>query len=164
VTGLLRIPSRAVEHSLELIRGVGEAHREVAVFWLGSPSTFFVDTIVLPVGRGVQWNRLSLRLSEEWMVVLGEVCERRELVVLGAVHSHPEAAFFSAIDRDAFFHAPDCVSVVLPSYGATAMVDAAQRWGVFVGLPFNQWRPSTWEAEVSIVTGTHELLRLGIDE
>lgn len=157
---LVRLPIGAIERSLDAIRRVGAGWREIALFWLGSPDDLVVDLVVLPTGPGVRWDSLSLRLSETWMLALAELCDERGVVVLGGVHSHPEAAFMSPVDRDAFFHAPDFVSVVVPSYGATNVRDAPDRWAVFVGLPENDWRRGRWDVDIALLDGDaplHEL-------
>lgn len=160
MTPLIRVPIEAIEASLEAIQRIGAGTREVALFWLGDVETVAVATVVLPVGPGVQWEPLSLRLAEAWMLRLAELCEELGVVVLGAVHSHPVAAFMSGIDRDAFFHAPDFVSVVIPDYGRTRVEDAASTWAVFVGLPGNGWRAGSWGDEVEIIAGDVEIAEL----
>ncbi len=160
MTPLIRVPVEAIEASLEAMQRVGASAREVALFWLGDIDTFDVTTVVLPVGPGVQWEPLSLRLGEAWMLRLAELCDELGVVVLGAVHSHPVAARMSGIDRDAFFHGPDCVSIVIPDYGWTSIEDAAMSWAVFIGLPRNGWRPGSWGDEVEIIVGDVNVVEL----
>jgi hypothetical protein len=159
---LLRLPRGLAERSLDAIRSVGAGERETALFWLGDASTLIADTAVLPAGGGVRWHPLSLRLSESWMLALAELCDQRSQIVLGAVHSHPETAFMSLVDRDAFFHAPEFVSVVVPSYGRTRLADAASTWGVFIGTPGNRWRTGRWGGEIELVGGDGRLVKLEV--
>jgi proteasome lid subunit RPN8/RPN11 len=153
MTALVRVPAAAVEASLDAIGRIGAGTREVAVFWLSNAASLEVSVVVVPAGRGVHWGPRSIHLDESWMLRLAECCEERELVVLGGVHAHPEAAFMSWIDRDAFFHAPDFVSVVVPAYGRTDITDAFETWVVFAGLPGNRWRPAAWGDDVCVVAG-----------
>ncbi len=160
MSALVRVPEGAITATLGAIQRAGEGRRESAAFWIGRADTLVVDTVVLPLGDGVSCQPRSLRLSETWMVALAALCERRDAVVLAAVHAHPDEAFFSPVDRDAFFHAPDCVSIVLPSYGYTSTADAEARWAVFVGLPRNGWVRRRWQDVVDIVGGRAELVEL----
>lgn len=157
---LLRLPMGALTRSIDAIQRVGDGEREVALFWLGDTESLTVRTVVLPTGPGVLWQPLSLRLNEAWMYTLAQRCEELDQVVLGAVHSHPEAAFMSEIDRDAFFHGPDCVSVVVPAYGRTTVADAATSWAVFVGERDNAWRRGRWGVDLEIVAGDAPLIEL----
>ena len=162
MTPLIRLPIAAVEASLASILRVGSGSREVALFWLGSNETLTVSTVVLPVGPGVQWGSLSVHLDEAWMLRLAELCDDLDVIVLGAVHSHPMGAFMSGIDRDAFFHAPDFVSIVVPDYGRTTIQDAPNAWAVFAGLPRNGWRAGSWGREVAVVSGQIEIIELEV--
>lgn len=150
MTKLLRISAPAVAATIEEVARVSDGRREAAAFWLGPSDTLEVQTIVIPSGRGVSLQPLSLQISEEWMNLLGEFCDTTGQIALGGVHCHPEAwSDYSEIDADGFFHAPDFVSVVLPNYGRTELAKATQ-WGLYVGLPWGQWRPSRWDSEVDI--------------
>jgi hypothetical protein len=161
VRPLIRVPVGAIEQSLAAIQRVGRGDREIALFWLGDAASLTVDTVVLPRGPGVRFEPMSLRLSETWMLGLAEMCDDRGVVVLGAMHSHPGAAFMSEIDRDAFFHAPDVVSVVVPDYGRTAIEDALTAWAVFVGLRGTGWRAGTWGGDLELSAGGATLEELG---
>ena len=147
---LLRVSRESLDQTVAEIRAAGAGEVEAAVFWLGSLGTLEVDVIVRPSGLEVEQDPLALRISERWMVRLAETCERLDRIVLGAVHSHPEAAFFSYVDADGFFHAPDCISVVLPSYGNTTVESARTDWGLYVGLPGNRWRPGRWDEDLMV--------------
>jgi hypothetical protein len=150
---LLRVSNETLNQTVAAIRDAGADKVEAAVFWLGRLDTLEVDVIVRPSGAEVERFSLALRISERWMVRLAETCERLDRIVLGAVHSHPEAAFFSFIDADGFFHALDCISIVLPSYGHTSAEAARTDWGLYVGLPGNQWRQGRWDEDV-VIGGT----------
>lgn len=153
---LLRISEEAVAVTIDKVASVSEDRREAVAFWLGPRDTLAVQTIVIPFGRGVVLEPLSLRISEEWMNLLGEFCDATEQIVLGGVHCHPESwSGYSEIDADGFFHAPDFVSVVLPNHGKTELPEANETWGLYVGLPWGQWRRSRWGREVSIDNGIH---------
>jgi proteasome lid subunit RPN8/RPN11 len=123
---------------------------ESAAFWLGDAATMRVNAVIVPSGAGVTFEALSIRISERWMMALDRYCVEHDAVVLGAVHTHPQDAFFSGIDADGFFHAPDCVSVVLPAYGTTRMDEASSRWAIYVGLPLGGWRQATWTDTVRV--------------
>lgn len=158
---LIRVPLAAVESSVDTVGRVGLGAREVAVFWLGDAATLTVTTVVLPVGPGITWESLHLRLDEAWMLRLAELCDKLDVIVLGGAHSHPADAFMSGIDRDAFFHAPDFVSVVLPDYGRTRIEDATTTWAVYAGLPGNEWRQGSWAGDVEVVRGEASVIELG---
>ena len=161
MTSLLTIDPAAVDETVRLLDVRGERRVETAAFWLGDPGTTEVTVVVIPTGSGAEFGPLRLRLTERWMIALDRVCEQRGIVVLGAVHTHPDHAFFSGIDADGFFHAPDCVSVVLPRYGATSLLEAATKWAVFVGLLFGEWRAATWDDVVILRDGiTYEVIHL----
>lgn len=146
----LRIASMAVKETIGAVERSSSGKREAAAFWLGSPTALTVETIVIPTGRGVIFEPFSISLSLEWMNLLGEFCDSTSTVVLGAVHCHPARAFYSEIDRDGFFHSPEVVSVVLPNYAKTELAEAATEWGIYIGLPWGLWRPSTWEMAVTL--------------
>jgi proteasome lid subunit RPN8/RPN11 len=151
---LLRISSDAVAATIDELAKVSDSRREAAAFWLGPTETLTTQTIVIPEGRGVLLQPLSLQISEEWMNLLGEFCDSTGQIVLGAVHCHPEEwSAYSEIDADGFFHAPDFVSVVLPNYGRTELAVADTAWGVYVGRPWGAWRPSRWTREVAVEDG-----------
>lgn len=156
---LIRISTAAVAATIQQVASASDGRREAAAFWLGSPENSSVKTITIPAGEGVELYRRSLRMSEDWMNLLGEFCDSSQQVVLGAVHSHPEEAFHSEIDSDGFFHAPDFVSVVVPNYGNTALANADSEWAVYVGLPWGKWRSSRWGTEVLLVEGLPFALR-----
>ena len=165
MSALLRISSRGVDKTLVALREAGSGHNESCAFWLGDPTTARVERIIVPHGAGVVFRPLSITISEAWMDRLGALTDETGLVVLGAAHTHPDTAFFSPIDADAFFHAPDCVSVVVPNYGGSTLTEADGAWGTFVGLPFNEWRASRWSDEVvTDETLDHEVQRLSIDQ
>jgi proteasome lid subunit RPN8/RPN11 len=150
MNALLRISPSAVTATIDEIAKVSDGQREAAAFWLGPTGTLATRTIVIPAGRGVVLQPLSLRISEEWMNLLGQLCDLTGQIILGGVHSHPEGAFYSGIDRDGFFHAPDFVSVVLPNYGKTDLAAAETDWGVYVGLPWGEWKASRWGSAVAL--------------
>ena len=150
MSALLRISTVGVDRTLVALREAGGGRHESCAFWLGDATRADVTRIVIPQGPGVVLRPLSIRISEAWMDRLGDLTDESGLVVLGATHTHPETAFFSPIDSDAFFHAPGCVSVVVPNYGASRLDEADRAWGTFIGLPWNQWRPSRWSDEVEI--------------
>lgn len=160
MSALLVLPAGALTHTVAAIRTAGGGEREAAVFWLGSPATLRVGEVILSTGADVELLPLSLRIGEQSMLTLAEYCERSGQVVLGAAHSHPELAFFSWIDADAFFHAVDCVSVVLPEYGSTGPERAESDWAILVGLAGNGWRRGSWSSDVEIVAGDCELVQL----
>jgi len=151
VSPLVRISPAAVSKTVLELDKRSSGRREAVAFWLGSPESLAVQTIAIPTGRGVVLERRSLRLSEVWMNVLGAFCDRSGQIVLAGVHCHPEDAFYSEIDSDGFFHAPDFVSIVLPRYAKTALENAESEWAVYVGLPWGKWRRSRWGIEVSLV-------------
>jgi hypothetical protein len=158
---LIRVPIGAVESSIDAMERVGFGAREVALFWLGDAATLTVSAVVLPVGRGVVWESHHLHLDEVWMLRLTDLCDKLDVVVLGGVHSHPLDAFMSGVDHDAFFHAPDFVSVVLPDYGRTSIEDATRSWSIYAGLPGNEWRPGSWADDVEVVAGEASVIELG---
>jgi len=160
---LLVIDPKAIAATLTALREVGGLAVESAAFWLGDATTMRVRAIIVPSGPGVRFDPLSIRIAERWMMALDRYCVEHDVVVLGAVHTHPETAFFSAIDADGFFHAPDCVSVVLPAYGATHVDEASSRWAIYVGLPFGAWRDATWMDTVRVEDDApFELLHLTV--
>ena len=160
MTPLIRFPVGALEASVDVIEQVGQGLREVALFYLGDAATLTVSTIVLPVGGGVVWASHHLRLDEPWMVRLADLCDTLGAVVLGGAHSHPADAFMSGIDLDAFFHAPDFVSIVLPDYGRTKVDDAGASWAIHIGTPGNEWRRGSWSADVAFAVGEARVIEL----
>lgn len=161
MTPLIRVPIGAVEASVDALSRVGHGAREVAVFWLGEAVTMRVSTVVVPVGPGVTWGSRHIHLDEAWMLSLADLCDSLSVVVLGGVHTHPADAFMSGVDRDAFFHAPDFVSVVLPDYGRTRINDATGSWAVYAGLPANEWSRGSWADDVEVVDGEVSVIELG---
>lgn len=161
---LLVIDPKAIDATLRALTEVSGLSVESAAFWLGDASTMRVSAVIVPGGTGVNFDALSIRISERWMMALDKYCLAHDAVVLGAVHTHPRAAFFSGIDADGFFHAPDCVSVVLPAYGATRIDEASSRWAIYVGLPFGDWSEQTWTDTVCVQEAVpFELIHLVVE-
>lgn len=159
----IRLGRDALATTLDEILRIGEGRREAAVLWLGDRTDLLTRVVCVPEGPGVEWRPLGLRISEEWMDRLGAVCDQRDLVVLGAAHSHPVAAFFSPVDEDGCIHAPDLVSVVIPNYGLTTIAEASRTWSVSIGLPFGRWREGSWQDEIVLEEAQTELLHLRLD-
>jgi hypothetical protein len=152
----------ALAATLSAIKYAGRGRCESAVFWLGIDTPRTVSAIVVPVGSGVEWHQRWLRLSVEWMLELNELCETRREMVVGVVHSHPTDAFFSDIDADGFFHAPGCLSLVLPQYGKTSLGER-QRWALMVGEEGGIWRRANWSDEIALeADSVHEVIRLEV--
>ncbi|MEA2677352.1 MAG: hypothetical protein QOJ81_1493 [Chloroflexota bacterium] len=160
MTQLLRVSEATIWKTVHAIREAGAGDREAAAFWLGRVDRLEVDMIVVPTGPEVELFPLALRISEQWMVRLANLCEKTGRIVLGAAHSHPGEAFFSYVDADGFFHAVDCVSVVLPAYGDTTWANARSDWALFVGLRDNEWRPGSWDDDIAMGETTADLVEL----
>jgi hypothetical protein len=158
---LLTVSEKTISRTVATIRDAGAGEREAAVFWLGRLDTLEVDMVVLPTGPDVDQFPLALRIGEPWMVRLAAFCNQTDRIVLGAVHSHPGEAFFSFVDADGFFHAVDCVSVVLPRYGKTTWSEARSDWALFVGLRDNKWRCGSWDDDIAIGETVADVVELG---
>lgn len=150
MTALVNVAPACVKATLGFIAASGQRGLEGAALWLGSTSDLRVQTVVIPTGPGVSFKPKSVQLSAQWMDALGAVCDELDQVVLAGVHSHPWAAFHSEVDNDGFLHAPDFVSIVVPRYGATDLVEADAEWAVYVGLPEGHWHSSSWSLAVNL--------------
>ena len=146
----MNVAPACIKATLGVIAANGQRGLEGAALWLGSTSDLRVQTVVIPTGYGVSFKPKSVQLSAQWMDALGAVCDELDQVVLAGVHSHPWAAFHSEVDNDGFLHAPDFVSIVVPRYGVTDIVEADAEWAVYVGLSNGRWRSSSWSAAVNL--------------
>ena len=131
----LQIPSGLLEISLQDLRSWGQQGVESIVFFLGRglDSHRVVHTIALAEEPGISRGSGLLRVSEDWMLELTDLCAEREEFIVGHMHSHGTSAFHSETDEHHIFHAPGCFSLVVPSFAQTTESRTPASWAVLIG-------------------------------
>ena len=133
---LLVIPSFCIDFTELLLRQSGEKGQEKFVIWAGSlvGETGFLSTIVIPHNEGN-----SGLITSDVSASAYQALDRRDLVPLAQVHSHPSTAFLSPIDQEnPFFMYKGFLSIVIPNFGFVDMMDVAN-WKVYQYLSKGKW-------------------------
>lgn len=124
----LVIPSTAIDLTELLLRQGGEFGQERFLLWAGTIAgrTAFVSSVVqLKEGDG------SGFITPEGSAEAHEALATRDLVPLAQIHSHPDRAFLSRIDREnPFFMSRGFLSIVIPNFGFVDM-NSLDTWKVF---------------------------------
>jgi len=116
----------------------GRDGHEGALCWAGivNGRVAVVTTALLFVASG-DWG---VHISTADTGLLYAHCHARGLTLLAQVHSHPRAAFHSAVDERLPHSAePGFLSMVVPNFGHATYTDFSA-WGTFEQVYYEKWR------------------------
>ena len=124
------VPQKVLQRTFAFLREGGSRGLEAHALWAGtlSEGTFAVTRAVFP--RQV-CSPVSYRVPEAEVFRVNRLLNRRGLVAMCQIHTHPGRAFHSCIDNEgSALVLPGSLSVVVPYYGA-AGTDEPAAWAVY---------------------------------
>lgn len=135
----LVVSSLTLDYTFLFLRQSGSLGRERFLAWAGTIAAgdAFVSTIVLPRAEA---GPVHGEVSSEVVGRVIEELDRRDLIPLAQVHTHPHEAFISPTDRKRpMVSVPGFWSIIVPNFGFAPSSDAKQ-WAVYEYLGQQQWR------------------------
>lgn len=126
-----RIPTDALQRTLEGVRSAGDRGKESGALWLGHRAfTAKVTAVVLPQGEGVIEAPDHWQIGPEVMAAITTWARPRGLVMLGMLHIHiGHSVALSWSDRHRVVQVPGMLSIVVGDAGREAISDL---WGWYV--------------------------------
>jgi hypothetical protein len=134
----LVVPSLILDYTFLFLRQSGALGHEKYLAWAGTlaANEAFVSTIILPRADAAPMH------GEVEAGVVGRVLEaldRRDLVPVAQVHTHPAEAFISGIDRKRpMVSIHGFWSIIIPHFGFTPASNSKE-WGVYEYLGRQDW-------------------------
>jgi hypothetical protein len=115
VTGVFKLSRRIVEESFSIFRSCGGNRHECQLYWLSSWDSP-LELIEVSHPRHTA-SRVGLSIDSDWITDFWNDLSRRRRSVSLQVHTHPGAAFHSAVD-DAYplLCHPGFLSLVIPDF------------------------------------------------
>ena len=112
----LRLPSNVPEVLAEEVRRYGNVGVETGALLLTAPGDLTVTTVALAGQQGIQRGLGLFVITLPAFDALFTYAENHELQVRAMVHSHPEEAFLSYVDRQQGLRMRGFISAVIPTY------------------------------------------------
>lgn len=126
-----------LEATQEVLRTESDGSREALTLWAGRPrdaSTVLVSHVITPVVEA-DHDWLTISLLER--TAIAAYLRREQLLAVADIHTHPEAAFLSDIDRQRPFSSRDgFYAFVIPNFATDAPGDG---WRCYVAFD-GDWR------------------------
>lgn len=111
-----QVPRSLLAQTFDALRGCGRGHRECQVLWTSAwERPEVISAVVHPQHRA---HAYGFELSSAWISQFWRDLARAGQGIRVQVHTHPEAAFHSAVD-DAYpiIHTVGFLSLVIPNFG-----------------------------------------------
>jgi hypothetical protein len=126
-----------LEATQAVLRTESAGSREALTIWAGRPydeTTILVSHVITPI---VEADHDWLTISLPERTAVAEFLRREQLLAVADIHTHPEAAFLSKIDRRRPFSARNgFYALVVPNFATDT---PGTRWRCYVALD-GDWR------------------------
>lgn len=133
------LPSLIIDHTELILRQRGACGEEGFALWAGTLAAgdAFVSTVVLPAVESS--HKFRGEISPATAAALFEELDFLDLVPVAQIHSHPRAAFLSAIDAERPLVAvPGFLSIVVPDFGFVDLTDV-RLWRAYAFKRRDRW-------------------------
>lgn len=155
------VPSLVIDHTELLLRQAGVCGREGFVLWAGTIAggAAHITTVVVPeICVGATHGEVSVATAARLLDAL----DRRDLVPIAQLHTHPRAAFLSETDAIRPLVAlSGFISIVIPDFGFVDLTDP-KSWSVHEFQGARQWRELDLENKNRRIVIDDSIIRVGL--
>ena len=126
----LNLSISVLDSTFDFLQEYGHNQLEAHAIWVGKKTGMVFD--VLDVWFPVQINSaISYEIPEEEEFRINVELNRKKLIAIAQIHTHPGAAFHSSIDDEGSeLVLPGSLSIVMPNFGFIKKDDLSQ-WKVY---------------------------------
>lgn len=132
------IPIRLLEKTIEIIRTFGDEYCEGFVLWVAKEkrTEYEIKDVWIPFQEN---SEFSYYIPEDEVHRINVELNKKSLIPIVQIHSHPGSAFHSCIDDEySILHLPYSYSIVIPNYGDIDLDNIFEHFAVY-RLNNNKW-------------------------
>lgn len=154
------IPSLVIDHTELFLRQAGVCGEEGFVLWAGALAggAGHVSSVVVPrISTGAVHGEVSVETTAQILDAL----DRRDLVPIAQLHTHPHAAFLSETDAiRPVVAVPGFLSIVIPDFGFVDLAEP-ERWSAHEFRGAGQWQELVQEEKTRRFVIDDSIIRVG---
>ncbi len=141
---LLRLASKVLAETFDILRSCGRNECECVVYWTGPAGNDGIDRVDHPMHHR---SPFGYQIDDSWLTRFGLQLGRDRRSVKAQVHTHPRRAFHSQTDDEwPMVAQPGFLSVVIPNF-ATGEITLRDSW---IG---RLQRDGAWQQLTSVAEG-----------